>query len=260
VILRESPGGLESVGIYGTLDRVSSQGPDPRTQFLTCAQEIEYYEETIDWDAIGLLCRPYRRCSIACSKTQSPTPPPITQFPQSDPELPWFSNPQALPVEVWLSPLVAQREEQYIGKPGIGRAYSLFDPAQLDQIVAHINLSHRAGIKSLRFCGTSRMGLVTLGEWPEREDVKVKGPAKMRISGPAGERIEKVKVAFQRLDQQDRVVGLSMETNFGRLKKVFSSELCPERPIHLSPHNVKSLECAEAEEVVGFHAIVSVCL
>jgi len=260
VILREPPVGLEPVGIYGTLDRVSSQGLDPHTHSLTCVQEIECYEETIDWGAIGLLCRPHRRYSIACSKTHSPTPPPITQFPQSDPELPWFSNLRALPAEVWLSPLVAQREKQYIGKTGIGRAYSLFDPAQLDQIVAHVNLSLRAGIRSLRFCGTPRMGLVTLGEWPEREDVKIKGPAKMRISGPAGERIEKVTVAFQRLDQQDRVVGLSMETNFGRLKKIFSSELSLERPIHISPHNVNSLECAETEEVVGFHAIVSVSL
>ncbi|RPB04039.1 hypothetical protein L873DRAFT_1668292 [Choiromyces venosus 120613-1] len=240
VILREPPRGLESVGIYGTLDR-----------------QIEYYEETIDWGTIGLLCRPDQRCPTARPKTHGQIPPPITQYPQSDPQLPWFSNLQALPTDVWLSPLVAQREGQYVGKPGIGRAYSLFDPAQLDQIVAHVNLSHHAGIKSLRFCGTSRMGLVTLGEWPEREDVKIKGPAKMRILGPTGERIEKVKVAFQRLDQQDLVVGLSMETNFGRLKKVFSSELCLERPIRLSPHNVKSLECTETEEIVGFHGIVS---
>jgi hypothetical protein len=125
--------------------------------------------------------------------------------------------------------------------------------------MAHINLTNRAGIKSIRFRGTPKMGMVTMGEWPDREVVKIKGPQKMNISGPDGERILKVKVAFHRLHQQDLIVGLSVDTSFGRNKRVISSELCPERPIHLAD-NVRSLECAEVEEIVGFHAIVSVCI
>jgi len=36
---------------------------------------------------------------------------------------------------------------------------------------------------------TNYSSIETLGKWPEREDVRVKGPAKMGLSGPAGEPI-----------------------------------------------------------------------
>jgi hypothetical protein len=102
------------------------------------------------------------------------------------------------------------------------------------------------------------MGLVTMGEWPDREPITVKPRQKMSISGLNGERIIRIKVAFQRSDTEDRIVGLVIETNSGRSKTIVSSEMFPEKPIHLSAHNVKVLECGENDEIVGFHGVVSV--
>lgn len=100
------------------------------------------------------------------------------------------------------------------------------------------------------------MGQITMGEWPD--GVKINRRQKMNISGVKGERIVKVKVVFQRLGGEDRIVGLTIETNFGRSKAIVSSEMFPEKPIHLSAHNLKVLECGKNDEIVGFHGVVSV--
>lgn len=99
-----------------------------------------------------------------------------------------------------------------------------------------------------------------MGEWPDREDIRIKERQKMNISGVEGERIIRVKVAFQRLESEDLIVGLVIETNLGRSKTIVSSDMFPEKPTHLSAHvrNVRVLECGEDNEIVGFHGVVSV--
>lgn len=102
------------------------------------------------------------------------------------------------------------------------------------------------------------MGLITMGEWPDREDIRIKKRQRMNISGVNGERIVRVRVTFQRLESEDRIVGLVIETNLGRSKAIVTAEMSPEKSIHLSAHNVKILECDEDNEIVGFHGIVGV--
>lgn len=101
------------------------------------------------------------------------------------------------------------------------------------------------------------MGLITMGEWPEGEDIRIKGRQKMNISGVNGERIVRVKVSFRRVESEDRIVGLVIETDSGRSQTISRSE---EKLIHLSAPNVKTLECGDDNEIVGFHGIVSVSL
>lgn len=101
------------------------------------------------------------------------------------------------------------------------------------------------------------MGLITMGEWPEGEDIRIKGRQKMNISGVKGERIVRVKVSFRRVESEDRIVGLVIETDSGRSQTISRSE---EKLIHLSTPNVKTLECGNDNEIVGFHGIVSVSL
>lgn len=173
-------------------------------------------------------------------------------------KLPWFDDITAFPTDLRLAPLVAQRPGIYLGRPSVGRAYTIFDPSQLDQILVFINIFNRAGITSIRFRGTEKMGLITMGEWPDREDIRIKRRQRMNISGVKGERIVRVRVTFQRLESEDRIVGLVIETNSGRSKAIVTSEMSPEKQIHPSAHNVKILECGEDNEIVGFHGVVSV--
>lgn len=159
---------------------------------------------------------------------------------------------------MYSSSLVAQRTELYVGRAGFGRAYCIFDPSQLDQILVAVNLFKRTGITSIRFRGTERMGLITMGEWPVREEITIKPRQRMNISGLKGERIVRVKVAFQRLYNEDLIVGLAIETDWGRSKTIVSSEMFPEKQINLSAHTVKELNCPRNTEIMGFHGVVSV--
>lgn len=185
-----------------------------------------------------------------------PPCPPGFQLIDEDTKLPWFSDITAFPADLKLAPLAAQRTELYLGCSGAGRAYSIFDPSQLEQILVFANIPSRVGITSICFRGTEKMGQIAMGEWPD--GVKINRRQKMNISGVKGERVVKVKVVFQRLEGEDRIVGLTIETNFGRSKAIVSSEMFPEKPIHLSAHNLKILECGEDDEIVGFHGVVSV--
>lgn len=173
--------------------------------------------------------------------------------------LPWFSDITDLPADLQLVPLVGQRPGLYLGRPEFGRACTIFDPSQLDQILVFVNLFNRTGITSIRFRGTEKMGLITMGEWPDREDIRIKRRQKMNILGVKGERIVRVRITSQRLDSEDQVVGLAIETNLGRSETIIRSEMFPENP-NLSAHNVKILECGDDNEIVGFHGIVSVSL
>lgn len=94
-----------------------------------------------------------------------------------------------------------------------------------------------------------------MGEWPDREDIRIKKQQKMNISGVKGERIVRVKVAFHKLESEDRIMGLAIETDSGRSKTIGCSEMFP---IHQLARNVKILECGEDNEIVGFHGVVSV--
>lgn len=156
-----------------------------------------------------------------------------------------------------MAPLAAQRPKLYLKDAKFGRAYTIFDPSQLDQILVLANLFKKIGIACIRFRGTEKMGLITMGEWPEGEDIRIKGRQKMNISGVNGERIVRVKVSFRRVESEDRIVGLVIETDSGRSQTISRSE---EKLIHLSAPNVKTLECGDDNEIVGFHGIVSVSL
>lgn len=214
--------------------------------------------ESIVLNTIGLLHR--RKGKPSGRRNIKPTLPSPSGFQLVDKttKLPWFSYTTTFPPDLEWAPLVAQRTELYLNNPAIGRTYSIFDPAQLSRILVYANRPNRAGITSIRFQGTGKMGLITIGEWPDSEDIRIKPQHKMSISGSTGERIIKVKVAFQRLDSKDQIVGLAIETNLGRNKTIVSSEMSPEKPIHLSAHNVKVLGCGDDHEIMGFHGIVSV--
>lgn len=156
-----------------------------------------------------------------------------------------------------MAPLATQRPGLYLKDAKFGRAYTIFDPSQLDQILVLVNIFRRIGIACIRFRGTDKMGLITMGEWPEGEDIRIKGRQKMNISGVKGERIVRVKVSFRRIESEDRIVGLVIETDLGRSQTISRSE---EKLIYLSAPNVKTLECGDDNEIVGFHGIVSVSL
>lgn len=209
---------------------------------------------------MGLLFRPKEETRGGAKPIPKPTPPLSSgfQLKDKDTKLPWFSDTAVFLTGIHLSPLVAQRTELYSNRAAVGRAYCIFDPSQLEQILVCVNLFKHTGITSIRFRGSQKMGLITMGEWPDREPMSIKPRQRMSISGRTGERITRVKVAFQRLDSEDRIVGLAIETNSGSSKTIVSSEMFPEKPIHLSAHNVKVLECGDDYEIVGFHGIVSV--
>lgn len=217
--------------------------------------------ESIVLDTVGLLYRPKKRTSNYRGFIQNPTLPRPSGFQLTDEVtmLPWFSDITDLPADLQLAPLVGQRPELYLDRPEVGRACTIFDPSQLDQILVFVNLFNRTGITSIRFRGTEKMGLITMGEWPDREDIRIKRRQKMNISGVKGERIVRVRITSQRLDSGDQVVGLAIETNLGRSETIVGSEMFPENP-NLSAHNVKILECGDDNEIVGFHGIVSVSL
>ncbi|KAH0610106.1 uncharacterized protein H6S33_012652 [Morchella sextelata] len=244
VRLKQAPEGQEAVGIYGTLDR-----------------EIPFFtptREAVVLDTVGLLYRPKK--GSRKRSLRIPSPPTTSGFQILDKatKLRWFSNIKEFPRKTMrFSSLVAQRTELYSDSDTVGRTYCIFDPSQLEQILVCVNLFKHKGITSIRFRGSEKMGLVTMGEWPDREPITVKPRQKMSISGLNGERIIRIKVAFQRSDTEDRIVGLVIETNAGRSKTIVSSEMFPEKPIHLSAHNVKVLECGENDEIVGFHGVVS---
>lgn len=210
-------------------------------------------------DTVGLLYRPKKSSRKRSLKVPSPPATSGFQIPDKATKLRWFSNIKEFPRKTMrFSSLVAQRTELYSESDTVGRTYCIFDPSQLEQILVCVNLFKHKGITSIRFRGSEKMGLVTMGEWPDREPITVKPRQKMSISGLNGERIIRIKVAFQRSDTEDRIVGLVIETNSGRSKTIVSLEMFPEKPIHLSAHNVKVLECGENDEIVGFHGVVSV--
>lgn len=217
--------------------------------------------ESIVLDTVGLLYRPKKDTSSYRDFIRNPAPPRPSGFQLTDEvtKLPWFSDITDLPTDLQLAPLAAQRPGLYLGRSAVGRACTIFDPSQLNQILVFVNLFNRAGITSIRFRGTEKMGLITMGEWPDREDIRIKRRQKMNILGVKGERIVRVRIAFQRLESEDRVVGLAIETDSGRSETIVCSEMFPKNP-NLSAHNVKILECGDDNEIVGFHGIVSVSL
>lgn len=217
--------------------------------------------ESIVLDTVGLLYRPKERTSSYRGFIRNPTPPRPSGFQLTDEVtmLPWFSDITDLPADLRLAPLVAQRPGLYLGRPAVGRACTIFDPSQLNQILVLVNPPNRTGITSIRFRGTEKMGLITMGEWPDREDIRIKKRQKMNILGVKGERIVRARITFRRLESEDLVVGLAIETDLGRSETIVRSEMFPENP-NLSAHNVKILECGDDNEIVGFHGIISVSL
>jgi hypothetical protein len=80
------------------------------------------------------------------------------------------------------------------------------------------------------------------------------------IKGPDGERIIGMKAIFQNLENKDCVVGLSIETSYGQLKSIVSSETIPEKLV--DPNNIKigAWRCRKNHEIVGLHGVFGVCL
>lgn len=67
-----------------------------------------------------------------------------------------------------------------------------------------------------------------------------------------------MKVYLRSSNTEDKVVGLKIETSFGRRKRIFSYD---DPRIQCDPHlSSKWLECKEGYEVVGFHGIFSVSI
>jgi len=171
--------------------------------------------------------------------------------------LKWLNNVLSWPKDIVFSALTLGDEKTYWGRDSVvmGRGFGVFDPAKLLQIRVWTSGS---AIVSVRFRGGPDMGFVTFGDWPDARDIKLGSDKKMTISGPDGERIVRIKVAFQKLRHEERVLGLVFETSYGRSKTMVCPELSPERPIDRSSENVMILECHDpAKEIVGLHGIYS---
>lgn len=97
------------------------------------------------------------------------------------------------------------------------------------------------------------MGLVTLGEWPDREYITIQRGQKFGIAGALGERITKVDVVFQSLGDNSRALELVISTSEGRRKRIVSSELLP----GYVPCT-RVLYCGKGEEIMGVHGVIKV--
>lgn len=102
------------------------------------------------------------------------------------------------------------------------------------------------------------MGLVTMGDWPRNYTEIQQGLQEVGIAGPDGERIlkMKVKVMYQG-NFRAFILGFSFETNFGRTVEVFGTD--PRHWKETQNCTIKILDCAETDEIVGFHSVVTVC-
>jgi hypothetical protein len=188
--------------------------------------------------------------------------------------LKWLNNMPSWPKDIIFSALTLGDEKTYWGRDPevMGRGFGAFDPAKLLQIRVWTSES---AVVSVRFRGGLDMGFVTFGDWPDARDIKLGSDKKMTISGlltqprlptqliefvgPNGERIVRIKVAFQKLQHEEKVLGLAFETSYGRSKTMVCPKLSPERPIDRSSENVMILECHDpAKEIVGLHGIYGV--
>jgi hypothetical protein len=164
----------------------------------------------------------------------------------------WLNDVENLNPDLQLVPMLEYNPYRGGDPKDYGRAISVFEPAKLLQVRVWCS---RTGVCSLRFRGTSDVGIITVGNWSEAEGVNLSRDNKMSVDGPGGERILRIKVAFQRLESEDRIIGLCIETSYGRAKTILSPEMSPEKPIDLADNNVKSLECPDTDEIVGLHGI-----
>ena len=99
------------------------------------------------------------------------------------------------------------------------------------------------------------MGTITVGDWPDTEETALDSDKKMFINGPGGERIQRIRIAFQRFVLEERIVGLCIETSHGREKTILSPGMSP-RPIDPAYGQVKVLECCGGtDEIVGLHGL-----
>lgn len=223
--------------------------------------ERPYYFGTYLWNSVGLLYRPQDKDTEVATPPETPRPQQ-SGFHETDKNtgLPWLSDPSNAQ-NLYLRPLVARQFFHYQESENVGHAHCVFEPSQLLQLRVYGH-PRGNGIRSIRFRGTAEMGLATLGDWPA-EDVLVKSHHKMSIAGPQGERITRITVYLQRLEDEDRICVLYVETSFGRTGLLVS---CRERPVpeklvvNFNPNNAKVLECGPRDEVVGLHGIVSVSL
>ena len=92
--------------------------------------------------------------------------PPSAQTKDVNTELDWAVDPRHLPARCSLT---TQSRFDDVIKPRPHRAFSVFEPQQLESIEAFVNpVRGRYGLKALRFQGQRRMGTVLLGDWQAR--------------------------------------------------------------------------------------------
>ncbi|KAI5790275.1 hypothetical protein EDC01DRAFT_121523 [Geopyxis carbonaria] len=231
---------------------------------LFAAQEEEesprWQQEEYRSDLVGLLYRTSRPGEKEPRVPETRKKPLPTQYFCRDPEtnLRWLNDFQSRDESITLS-LGNYGKPRYYreDRKDLGRAFLVFDPSQLLQVRVWCGTGPGVrGILGIRFRGTPAMGIVTAGDWPDEKNKKLTSAEKINIAGPDGERLVKIKLAFQRLaEQEDKIIGLAIETSFGRTKTIVSSSLCPEKPIDLNSSNVKILECPGDKEIVGLNGI-----
>ncbi|KAF8453811.1 hypothetical protein BGX38DRAFT_1090129 [Terfezia claveryi] len=237
-----------AVGIYGAVEKASK------------------LVDRITWKELGLLygeAASSRRCK---HRRQDSSIPLALQFPEIDPQttLPWYSDIRNKRSNYELAEMVGQKEPTYWNGKSFWRGYMAYDPAELEQIRVFVN-RHVAlrGIRALRLRGTKRMGVTTMGVWMNNRDYIVRKSGKMKIRGPAGEKITTVNVHLRCAETevmvgsaQESVVGLEISTTSGKQKRMFGcvyphSELCGQVV-------TKQLVCRDGYEVVGFHGVFCV--
>ncbi|KAA8893711.1 hypothetical protein FN846DRAFT_1003903, partial [Sphaerosporella brunnea] len=236
----QTPPGYVVVGIYGA----QFEKPDL------------YGHYHLDW--LGLLYRPEETSSP--KPAPPPTAPPEPQrtsyrIPDPHTGLEWiFLQARSSSAGIRLTSLLSQEDYRMLGSKHLGRAFSTFEPEKLLQISAWC----AKGICSIRFHGTSAMGLITVGDWPaDAEGVCLSSDEKMLIHGPGGERISSVKVAFER-PGTGRIIALCFKTSFGR-QKTFCGSLMPKKESRdLEGENVRELRCREGCEIVGLHGVFDI--
>ncbi|KAI5854718.1 hypothetical protein BZA05DRAFT_248172 [Tricharina praecox] len=239
------PPGHISVGLYGA-------------QF----KKPSLYER-IQWNLLGLLYRPRESTSVCVAYSGTRQNPSEPEYHTEDPatHLRWLNGSPFQTRGLVFTPLLQGHRnqpsrERYRGQApeSVGRAFSVFQPENLLQIRVWCS----QGICSIRLHGTDAMGVITVGDWPaDAEGVNLSSERKMLINGPDGERISRIKVAFRKLgSDEERIVGLSFHTTFGREKTIIGS--MGTVPFDCFNKSVAALLCPDDHEIVGLHGIFGV--
>ena len=110
---------------------------------------------------------------------------PRSGFPGPDAAtgLPWYSDINSKRPDYILGPMPSGRA--YPDPERYWREYAVYEPSELEQIRLYVNRLYLTGFRAMRLLGTTKMGILTLGEGADLRDAysAVKRSEKMIIQG-----------------------------------------------------------------------------